>query len=54
MSILKFENILGSIFSDAANTCGQSGTNVFFPSDSIQNAVVKAALAVWVNEHILV
>ena len=38
----------GSVFSDAVGGCGLTGDLVFSPSDLTQNAVVKAALAIWV------
>ena len=38
----------GSVFSDAVAGCGLTGDLVYSPSDLTQNAVVKAALAIWV------
>ena len=38
----------GSVFSDAVSACQQTGDMVLAPSDLIQNAVLKAALSLWV------
>ena len=38
----------GSVFSDAVSACQQTGDMVLSPSDLIQNAILKAALSLWV------
>ena len=41
----------GSVFTDAVASCQQNNSVVFFPPDLIQNAVMKAALSVWVSSR---
>ena len=38
-----------SIYSDASMSCKQNGNVLFYPSDLVQNAVVKAAVNIWVT-----
>ena len=38
-----------SSFFDAIGGCGSTGDMLYAPNNAIQNAVVKAALAIWVS-----
>ena len=41
----------GSSFYDAIGSCGNSGDILYTPVDVVNNAVVKAALTLWVRGH---
>jgi hypothetical protein len=38
-----------SSFYDAVGSCAGTGDVLYAPQDQIQNAVVRAAMAIWVN-----
>jgi hypothetical protein len=38
-----------SSFFDAIANCGGTGDILYTPTDAVQNAVVRAAMAIWVN-----